>query len=73
VDSITAAGTAQLLGVPQQDVQVTLDAMSQAGDLVPDGQPARTYSVPLGQKQRLENMFRAAAQELGEHGVLMQT
>ncbi len=73
VDSLTAAGAARVLGVPQQDAQVTLDAMAQTGDLVTGGEGSRTYFVSAARKQSLESMFRDAAQELGELGALTQT
>lgn len=73
LDTLTAAATARLLGVPQQDAQVALDAMSQAGDLIVADEGGRAFTVSAMQKQRLESLFRDAAHELGEHGVLMQT
>jgi hypothetical protein len=70
VDSITAdfAGTA--LSVPRQDVETALDGMTQAGRLVASGGAVKRYSALPQDKQRLEQEFRAAARELGEHGVL---
>lgn len=71
VDAVTAESASRALECPLQDVETTLDAMVQAGELVllPRGIPPR-YRVSDTQKQRLEAMFREAAQELGEHGVL---
>jgi hypothetical protein len=80
VDAITLEAAARTLAAPRQDIETTLDAMVQAGELVhplaptrPDGSggATRQYRVPLGEKQRLESMFRDAAHELGEQGVLV--
>jgi hypothetical protein len=71
VDTLTLEAAARSLGAPRQDVETTLDAMVQAGELVEGGGATRQYRVPLGEKQRLESMFRDAAHELGEQGVLM--
>jgi hypothetical protein len=80
VEAITFESAARTLAAPRQDIETTLDAMVQAGELVhpaaatrPDGGggATRMYRVPLAEKQRLEAMFRDAAHELGEQGVLV--
>jgi len=73
VDAITAESAAGIVGRPRQDVENTLDAMAQAGTLVASGDAPRSYSAPREDKQRLESMFRAAAHELSERGVLART
>lgn len=71
--SITASAAAATLGRPQSDVETTLDAMVQAGELTRAGGVPRRYLVPPEDKARLEALFRESAHELGEHGVLAQT
>jgi hypothetical protein len=71
VDALTLESAARALSVPRQDIETTLDAMTQAGELVVGGGATRQYHVALQEKQRLEAMFRDAAHELGEQGVLM--
>ncbi len=87
VEAITLETAARTLAAPRQDIETTLDAMVQAGELVQsvggprpdgsmgsarvDGGATRLYRVPPHEKQRLEAMFRDAAHELGEQGVLV--
>ena len=79
VDTLSVEAAVQATGCPRQDVQITLDAMVQSGELLavtaghqgPDAPPL--YRVPAAEKQRLEAMFRQTALELGEHGVLART
>jgi hypothetical protein len=74
VDVLTVDMAAAALGRPRQDVETTLDAMAQAGELLSDhGGPHRRFRVPPIEKRRLEALFRDAAIELGEQGVLMRT
>ena len=72
-DGITAHGAARALEVPLQDVQTTLDAMVQAGELAATDGPVRRYEIDGPQKAHLEAMFREAAVELGEHAFLSRT
>jgi hypothetical protein len=73
VDSITIDSAVSALQRPRQDIETTLDAMAQAGELVvEDGGPQRRYRPSASEKYRLEMMFRDAAVELGEHGALMR-
>ncbi|MEM9462497.1 MAG: hypothetical protein AAGF11_50580 [Myxococcota bacterium] len=71
--SITASAAASTLERPQSDVETTLDAMVQAGELTRAGGVPRRYLVPPEDKAQLEALFRESAHELGEHGVLAQT
>jgi TM2 domain-containing membrane protein YozV len=73
VDALTAQRAATTLDRPLVDVEVALDAMVQAGQLVARGGAVRRYGLAPSEKQRLEQMFREAASELGEHGVLART
>lgn len=73
IDHLTVATAARLIDRPRQDVETTLDAMAQAGELIATGGAQRQYRVPEHEKARLEAMFREAAHELGEHGVLART
>jgi hypothetical protein len=72
VDHVTLEGCARLIARPRQDLETTLDAMVQAGELVEAGGALRQYRLPLAEKQRLEAVFRTTAMELGEHGVLAE-
>jgi hypothetical protein len=72
VESLTVESGARALGRPMQDIETTLDALVQAGELVVHGGATRRYHVRPESKARLEAMFREAAQELGEQGVLMR-
>jgi hypothetical protein len=73
VDSLTVDAAISSLQRPRQDIETTLDAMVQAGELVADEGPQRRYRVSPTEKHHLEAMFRDAAVELGEQGVLMRT
>lgn len=70
VDHITLDGCARLIARPRQDIETTLDAMVQAGELVVAGGSLEQYRLPVAEKQRLEAMFRSTAMELGEQVVL---
>lgn len=72
VESLTVESASRSLGVPMQDAETTLDALVQAGELVVHGGASRRYRMRSEAKARLEAMFREAAQELGEQGVLMR-
>ncbi|MBL8947488.1 MAG: hypothetical protein JNK45_30230 [Myxococcales bacterium] len=72
VDHITLDACARLIARPRQDLETTLDAMVQAGELVEVGGALAQYRLPLAEKQRLEAVFRSTAMELGEHGVLAE-
>ncbi len=70
---VTAASAATALALPQPEIETTLDAMVQAGELHRAGGIPRRYQVPAEDKARLEALFVETAQELGEHGVLALT
>jgi hypothetical protein len=73
VDAITTDAAVTALQRPRQDVETTLDAMVQAGELIVDvSGPMREFRVAPTEKARLEALFRDAAIELGEQGVLMR-
>lgn len=71
VQSVSASYVVTKLGAPRQDIETTLAAMLQAGELVPDrpSDPTR-LRVPPHAKRELESMFRDAAVELGEVSIL---
>lgn len=71
--SVTASAAAAALSLPLPDVETTLDAMVQAGELLRAGGVPKRYQLPPEDKARLELLFRDSAQELGEHGVLAQS
>ena len=73
VDHLTLDGCARLIARPRQDVETTIDAMVQAGELVEAGGALKQYRLPVAEKQRLEALFRTTAMELGEHGVLAES
>lgn len=73
IASITASSAAAALALPQSDVETTLDAMVQAGELSRAGGMPKRYLLSLEDKARLELLFRDSAHELGEHGVLAQS
>lgn len=70
VDGVTVSSAARTLGHPVVDVETTLDAMVQAGELMRTGGATKQYRPSPADKERLEAMFRDAAHELGEAGVL---
>ena len=70
--SLTASAAATALALPLPDVETTLDAMAQAGELQRVGGVPKRYQLSAEDKARLELLFRDSAQELGEHGVLAQ-
>jgi len=72
VDHLTLDGCARLISRPRQDVETTLDAMVQAGELVEVGGSVKQFRLPIGEKQRLEALFRSTALELGEQAVLAE-
>jgi hypothetical protein len=73
VEGVTLESAATSVGAPLQDVEITLEALVQAGELVAEGGATRRYRARPETKARLEAMFRDAAHELGEHGVLART
>lgn len=73
VDAITVESVTATLGHPRQDIETTLDGMVRSGALILGTGTTRTFRAPPLDKQRLESMFRDAAVELGEHGVLART
>ncbi len=70
VQWVTIESAAQALQAPRADVETTIAALVQAGELIERGDASRRFRVPHAEKQRLESMFRDAALELGERGVL---
>lgn len=70
LDGVSTSSAARALGRPQVDVETTMDAMVQAGELTRSGGASKHYRVSPSDKQRLEAMFTDAAHELGEAGVL---
>lgn len=71
IDFLTVSSAAEALGHPRQDIETTLEAMRQAGELVAIGGGAVVrYGVTPDYKAELEAEFRAAAAELGEHAIL---
>jgi hypothetical protein len=71
IDFLTVATAADALALPRQDIENALESMRQAGLLVAiGGGSVIRYGVPPETKAELEAEFRAAAQELGEHGLL---
>lgn len=71
VETITIESAARVLDAPRQDIETTLDALLQAGELIEGGGATRQFRVAPGHKQHLEAMFRDAAQELGASTMLM--
>lgn len=70
IDGITASTAARTLNRPLIDIETTMDAMAQAGELTRTGGATKQYRVTIADKERLEALFRDAAHELGEPGVL---
>jgi hypothetical protein len=70
---VTATAAARTLERPLPDIETTLDAMVQAGELFASGGVTKQYRVPPEHKLQLEAAFRDAAHELGEHAVLART
>ena len=73
LDGVTTLSAARALGRPLLDVETSMDAMVQAGELTRSGGANKHYRVSPADKQRLEAMFTDAAHELGEAGVLAPT
>ncbi len=73
LDGVTVSSAARSLGRPVVDVETSMDAMVQAGELMRSGGATKHYRVSPADKQRLEAMFCDAAHELGEAGVLART
>jgi hypothetical protein len=71
VDHVTLDACARLVSRPRQDIETTLDAMVQAGELVEIGGTVKQFRLPIAEKQRLEALFRSTALELGEQSVLV--
>lgn len=72
LDGITPATAARTLSRPMVDIEMTMDAMVQAGELMRSGGATKHYRVSPADKERLEAMFCDAAHELGEAGVLVR-
>lgn len=70
VQWITIESAARVLEAPRADVETVIAALVQSGELIERGDASRRFRVPHAEKQRLESMFREAALELGEQGVL---
>lgn len=70
VDAITVESAAQALACPRLDVETAIEAMRAAGTLIAQDGPIPRYTVPIEVKAELEQEFREAAEELGEHGLL---
>lgn len=70
VQWVTIESAARTLGAPRSDVETVIAALVQSGELIERGDASRRFRVPHAEKQRLESMFRDAALELGEQGVL---
>ncbi|MCR9165043.1 MAG: hypothetical protein ACE37F_34595 [Nannocystaceae bacterium] len=70
VQWVTLESAARTLDAPKADVEAVVTALVQSGELIERGDTSRRFRVPHAEKQRLESMFREAALELGEHGVL---
>ena len=73
IDGLTASSAARDLAHPLVDVETTMDAMVQAGELTVSAGVSKQYRVTAANKERLEAMFCDAAHELGEAGVLVRT
>lgn len=71
VQWVTVESAARSLEAPRSDVETVVAALVQSGELIERGDASRRFRVPHAEKQRLESMFRDAALELGEHGVLV--
>jgi hypothetical protein len=72
VGTITVTSAAASLVEPKADVQTTLDALVQAGELISSKGPNPRYGVTPERKAQLEAMFRDAAQEMGETTALVR-
>jgi hypothetical protein len=72
VSTITVGAAAASLAEPKADVQTTLDALVQAGELICSKGPNARYGVTPERKAQLEALFRDAAQELGETTALVR-
>jgi len=73
IEGLTATSAARSLALPLVDVETTMDAMVQAGELTQSSGVSKQYRVTAANKERLEAMFCDAAHELGEAGVLVRT
>lgn len=72
IDHVTVEACVRAIGRPRQDVETALDAMVQAGELVEVGGSSRSFRLSVAEKERLEQMFREAATELGEQQMLAE-
>lgn len=72
VGTITVSSAAASLVEPRADVQTSLDALVQAGELIASRGPNPRYGVTPERKAQLEAMFRDAAQEMGETTALVR-
>jgi hypothetical protein len=70
VQWVTLESAARTLQAPKADIETVITALVQSGELIERGDTSRRFRVPHAEKQRLESMFREAALELGEHGLL---
>lgn len=70
VQWVTIESAARTLQAPRSDIENVIAALVQSGELIERGDASRRFRVPHAEKQRLEAMFREAAVELGEQGVL---
>jgi len=73
VQTLSTGALVQQLRAPRQDLETTLAAMLQSGELLAESDGAdRRFRVPPLAKRELESMFREAAVELGEVSILAQ-
>ena len=66
VTTVTAVSAARALDRPRAEVENTIEALVQAGELRPVSDGSLRYAIPPERKAQLEAMFREAAHELGE-------
>lgn len=66
VTTITAVSAARALERPRADIQTAIDALVQAGELMPVSDASLRYMISPERKAQLEAMYREAAHELGE-------
>lgn len=70
---LTTEDIVRLVGQARQDVETTIDAMIQSGELHVEGHHSvRRVRMGDAEKHQLESMFRDAARDLGETSALMQ-
>ena len=66
VTTVTAVSAARALDRPRAEVENTIEALVQAGELRQVSDGSLRYAIPPERKAQLEAMFREAAHELGE-------